>query len=453
MSSDSDSKLTRWDYSLSFEKLASSDENVMYVAGEASNPHEDEDNEFMNMKSLKKVFSKYMKNPVIKFMHDKTPQWKGAIGVVVEKYTDTEGKIWETSFGDTPFLVAKFTKGTMPEWLWNGIKEGIYKGFSIGGKAMRKSGGELIVKSWLETSVVDVPSAKGSFYQVLKAACISGDCPYEKEEDLKKNLETKPSSFQEVASFMDSVDSFLKVAIPLPPQEEGYEYKPTAQDLRRTAWYNLESLKTFLGDFPKATISDISERFGWADDYITGLRTKLDSVTIGEIMSEGILRFTEASDEFLKGGPGSGQKGHKTAKKKLTSAQKIMTEIMSGDNLDNAREQDVEDLMSAYRIDEKTATELSGYIQRASSKPEKKSKTLTEVLNNPEGKKIVNDIEDILSSLKGKKDPDMVKVLHSQVDKLKDKFGFSYKLDSNLSKVSSFLDSADSFTKLHSSSD
>ena len=370
MSSDSDSKLTRWDYYLSFEKLASPDENVMYVAGEASNPHEDEDNEFMNMKSLKKVFSKYMKNPVIKFMHDKTPQWKGAIGVVVEKYTDTEGKIWETSFGDTPFLVAKFTKGTMPEWLWNGIKEGIYKGFSIGGKAMRKSGGELIVKSWLETSVVDVPSAKGSFYQVLKAACISGDCPYEKEEEdlgkggpgsgqkghktakkisshpmfsksdyahLKnkgysdkevltlwdrdhkegkepvhhkkipdvtgmlnvKNLGEQIRAHQKISSFMDSADSLLKVAIPLPPQEEGYEYKPTAQDLRRTAWYNLESLKTFLEDFPKATIPDISERFGWADDYITELKTKLDSVTSGEV-SEEILRFVETSDEFLK---------------------------------------------------------------------------------------------------------------------------------------------------------
>ena len=84
-------KVVDWNYHLSFVKLAGTEEDVMYIAGEASNPDEDEDGELMDMESLKGAYSSYMANPVIKFMHDKAPQWRGAIGKVIEKYTDSDG--------------------------------------------------------------------------------------------------------------------------------------------------------------------------------------------------------------------------------------------------------------------------------------------------------------------------------------------------------------------------
>lgn len=247
-------KVVDWNYHLSFVKLAGTEEDVMYIAGEASNPDEDEDGELMDMESLKGAYSSYMANPVIKFMHDKAPQWRGAIGKVIEKYTDSGGTIWKTSFGAKPFLVAKFVKGTMPGWMWKGIQEGNYKGFSIGGKALKKVAGRIYVKSWLETSVVDVPSAHGAFFNVLKMACSGEDCPLEKME-----TPIKPEN------------SFSETKVE--------PYKETDEDKKRNSWYDMSEIVRFKKDFPLATIKDIQERFDWEEQYIKELLEKINSIS------------------------------------------------------------------------------------------------------------------------------------------------------------------------------
>lgn len=178
-----------WSYGLTVEKLAGDAEGNIYVAGFASNPDEDEDGEVMDMTALKSAFDDYMKNPVVKFMHDKAPQWKGGIGKVVTKYIDVNGETHETSFGVKPYLVIKLSKG-LPTWMVEVIKDGTYKGLSIGGRLAKKVQNRLLVKSWLETSIVDVPSAKGSFFNVLKAAGTfeeeqAGNDTFENEEKLK----------------------------------------------------------------------------------------------------------------------------------------------------------------------------------------------------------------------------------------------------------------------------
>lgn len=205
-----------WEYGISFEKLVSGDDGVMYVAGEASNGMKDNDDEVMDMASLKGAFDTYMKNPVIRFMHDKSPQWKGAIGRVVEKYVEPNGTEHITQFGETPYLVAKFSKGTMPEWMWNSIKDQIYKGFSIGGKALKKVRGRVYVKSWLETSVVDVPSANGAFFTVLKVACTGPDCPLTTQPPtintpiLDRFISDNGEIHKTVEKIMKGADSFLR---------------------------------------------------------------------------------------------------------------------------------------------------------------------------------------------------------------------------------------------------
>ena len=199
-----------WEYDLVTKGFFEDSEGNLYVAGEASNPSEDEDGEVMDMDSLKACFSKYMENPVIKFMHDKAPQWKGAIGTVVWKAVDSAGKVWETSFGQKPFLVAKFVKGTIPDWMYKAIKEKVYKGFSIGGKAAR-NGNRLLMKSWLETSVVDVPSAKGSFFAVLKGGIVMEDEQLEKAwENLGEATQALSEEF-EGYRLRKSVDSAYEV--------------------------------------------------------------------------------------------------------------------------------------------------------------------------------------------------------------------------------------------------
>jgi hypothetical protein len=159
-----------WRYDgLTIEKLAPDADGNLYVAGYASNDQKDEDGEFMDMDALKGVFDQYMTNPVVKFMHDRAPQWKGGIGKVVKSYVDNEGNFHQTAFGEKPYLVIKLSRG-LPGWMYEVIKDGTYKGLSIGGKLAKKVGSKLYVSSWLETSIVDVPSAKGSFINVLKAA-------------------------------------------------------------------------------------------------------------------------------------------------------------------------------------------------------------------------------------------------------------------------------------------
>lgn len=292
---DSEEKTNDWNYHLSFLKIAGIEDDVMYIAGEASNPEKDEDDELMDMESLKGAYESYMANPVIKFMHDKAPQWVGAIGKVVEKYTDIDGKVWKTSFGSKPFLIAKFVKGTMPNWMWKGIQEGNYKGFSIGGKVLKKVAGKIYVKSWLETSVVDVPSAHGAFFTVLKSAC-SGNCSLE------------------------------KMKTPLKPEKSFSEnkvepYKETVEDKKRSSWYNMESIVRFKKDFPEATSLDIKERFGWEENYIQELLEKIESVSEDFILS--VLSL-----DFEKGGNGSGpRKGQKRDMPEIQSLNSSFAEM------------------------------------------------------------------------------------------------------------------------------
>ena len=183
-----------WEYNLSVEKLAADPNGDLYIAGYASNGNVDEDGEVMDLDSLRSVYKQYMENPVIKLMHDKVPQWKGAIGRVVPEYTDVEGIVHKTSFGSKPYLVIKLARG-LPEWIYSSVKDGVYKGLSIGGKLAKKVGNRLYVKSWLETSLVDIPSAKGSFVEVLKAA---GESPTLQEEEPIKESEV-------ITKFLNSI--------------------------------------------------------------------------------------------------------------------------------------------------------------------------------------------------------------------------------------------------------
>lgn len=183
-----------WEYNLSVEKLAADPNGDLYIAGYASNGNVDEDGEVMDLDSLRSVYKQYMENPVIKLMHDKVPQWKGAIGRVVSEYTDVEGIVHKTSFGSKPYLVIKLARG-LPEWIYSSVKDGVYKGLSIGGKLAKKVGNRLYVKSWLETSLVDIPSAKGSFVEVLKAA---GESPTLQEEEPIKESEV-------ITKFLNSI--------------------------------------------------------------------------------------------------------------------------------------------------------------------------------------------------------------------------------------------------------
>ncbi len=181
-----------WTFDLDVvEKIADTEDGELVIAGYASNGNRDQDSEYMDMESLKATFSEYMENPVVRFMHDKAPQWKGAVGRVIPEYTDSDGVVHKTKFDTQPYLVIKISNNSKLGWLRQMVKDGDITGLSIGGKALiEKATGRIKMRSWLETSLVDVPSAKGSFVKVLKEACIDENCQTEPEpEPMVKNCD------------------------------------------------------------------------------------------------------------------------------------------------------------------------------------------------------------------------------------------------------------------------
>jgi len=306
-----------WDYGMTFEKLSGINDSVMYIAGEASNPDLDHDNENMDMDSLRNVFKTYMQNPIIRFMHDKAPQWRGAIGTVVEKYIDSEGKEHVTSFGEKPYLVAKIEKEHVPGWMWNSIKNGVYKGFSIGGKALKKVNGTIFVKSWLETSIVDVPSASGAFFTVLKSACESGNCPYEKggvgsgQKGHKSSGPGQNSRKSPLLQAMAENDKKIaalkgeKIKMSNPVSRASYE----SQSLKAGKWLSVEEFENAISR--RLIKTPILDKFIYEN---------------GEIYMK-VNKFLESADSFIKGGVGSGQKGHRTSKEQIAQKVNKMDEL------------------------------------------------------------------------------------------------------------------------------
>jgi hypothetical protein len=313
-------KTVDWNYQFPITKIVGVDEEVLYIAGEASNPEKDDDDEIMDMESLKGAYARYMSNPVVKFMHDRAPQWMGSIGRVVPKHIDKDGVEYVTSFDKKPFLVVQIKKNVIPGWMWNAIKEGDYKGFSIGGKALKKVAGRIYVKSWIETSVVDTPSAHGAFFTVLKRACIGDECPYELETSKEVDDFIKVLDSYRISVFLDASDEFLKGGTG--SGVKGHRSnKPDFKNMtEQYAAMDIKEVKEkLLKHYAAGEIQEIESRHGEK-----ALRARLQSIDTGKPVS--FKKIEDAIDLFLKGGKGSGVKGHRTRKNDIQETKKAIKE-------------------------------------------------------------------------------------------------------------------------------
>jgi hypothetical protein len=189
------SKTGEFEYTLEFQKIADTDDLI--IAGYASSESVDVHGQIMDMGSMKKAWSTYMKNPVVRFMHglDKIP---GAIGRVIDEYTDTNGTIHRTNFdGERPFVVAKISNSPDIHDIRVKIREGLYTGLSVHGiasktveysKTLGRMVERLFVKSLQEISVVDLAANQDSFFTVLKMACEGDSCGIEAGNDDQSDL-------------------------------------------------------------------------------------------------------------------------------------------------------------------------------------------------------------------------------------------------------------------------
>jgi hypothetical protein len=196
-----------FEYVLKLEKLETGSNDRLIIAGVCSSGDIDHDGERVDMDSLKSQFLKYMENPVIRFFHGKDGRNPDAIGKAIPEYTDPSGKTYKTEFTDNgPFIVAEISQAEDVASIRTKIVEKNLRGLSIGGRAKRvkvwdatlgKDVSNVIVSRWNETSVVDLPASKTSYFEVLKSACTGDNCP----NNIDLTEETDPIVDQAIAKF------------------------------------------------------------------------------------------------------------------------------------------------------------------------------------------------------------------------------------------------------------
>lgn len=190
-----------FEYIMKLEKIENEidDNDELIIAGIASTGNLDHDSERIDMDSLRSQWNKYMENPVIRYMHSKNPQYLGPIGKVIPEYVDSKGKVYRTEFTEKgPFIIVKISNADDVKPIRTKIKEGILKGFSIGGRADRvkqfdhtlgKDINRVIVKRLSEISVVDLPANPEGIFEVIEKACTGPNCPLiQKNANINTNV-------------------------------------------------------------------------------------------------------------------------------------------------------------------------------------------------------------------------------------------------------------------------
>lgn len=122
-----------------FLPIAKVDEKKRTVSGYASTPTKDSDGEIVTLEAVRSALPDYMTWGNIREMHALK-----AVGVAKEANMDTKGL----------FLTAKIVDDNA----WNKCLEGVYKGFSIGGRKLAKEGDKITEIELTEVSVVDRPA-------------------------------------------------------------------------------------------------------------------------------------------------------------------------------------------------------------------------------------------------------------------------------------------------------
>lgn len=132
-----------------YTEITKVDEEQRIVEGYASTEALDSQGERVSLDALKKAFVPYMKFANIREMHTNS-----AVGVAKSGEFDDKGL----------YLSAK----VVDDNAWNKVKEGVYKGFSIGGNKISKVDNVITELDLTEISLVDRPANPEAVFDVYK---------------------------------------------------------------------------------------------------------------------------------------------------------------------------------------------------------------------------------------------------------------------------------------------
>jgi hypothetical protein len=132
------------------QKVDPCGDGSVVISGIASTEATDADGEVVTADAMRKALPAYLANGTVREMHDKI-----AAGKPISAFVDDDGRTHFTARIVDPGTVAK-------------IKAGVLKGFSIGGKALKKIGNKITELLLRDISVVDLPNNPDAWFSIIK---------------------------------------------------------------------------------------------------------------------------------------------------------------------------------------------------------------------------------------------------------------------------------------------
>ena len=161
-----------------FIPISKVDEEKRMVWGYASTEALDSQNEVVTRAAIAGALDGYMQFANIREMHQLS-----AVGVAKEATMDDKGL----------FLGAHVVDDTA----WTKVKAGVYKGFSIGGKSLKKTGKTIEELALTEISLVDRPANPECVFDAWKADGAEGGQPGEDEVEIDLTAKAAPAAATE----------------------------------------------------------------------------------------------------------------------------------------------------------------------------------------------------------------------------------------------------------------
>ena len=247
------------------QKFEAADDGSLMVSGIASTEAVDADGEVVTAEAMRKALPSYLQCGTVREMHQPI-----AAGRPISAYVDDDGK--------THFTAKIVDKNTVQK-----IKEGVLKGFSIGGKLIKRVGNQITELVLKEISVVDLPNNPESFFSVVKfdkpnEHCNDKNCRTHTELDdkEKEKSEKYKRMNEEAVKKLDSLSA-------------------TVETLAKSLETVSKTVEAFAATAPtlekvQATVGDLQKR---ATETQAQLESSQKSEVIAKMQSEGRVAYND----------------------------------------------------------------------------------------------------------------------------------------------------------------
>ena len=220
-----------------YAPIEKTDEEQRMVYGYASTEALDSQGEVVKVDALKKAISDYMRFANIREMHQPS-----AVGKTKKAQIDAKGM----------YIAAK----VVDDMAWTKVKEGVYNGFSIGGRVLQQVDNEITDLKLSEISLVDRPANPDAVFDVWKMEdAEKRDFSDKEREQMASEGTAMPDGSFPIANEQDLRNAIRAVGRAKDPGAAKAHIKRRAKALGRTdlipdSWKaeEIDGLKKDIGD-------------------------------------------------------------------------------------------------------------------------------------------------------------------------------------------------------------